>query len=130
MGKSIEFGCDRCFQGDAATVWANRAFEHVAELVDDIHFGIRLMRCRSCGGACVKIFMEEVDWVGGDDGQTWIVVPLLADELEELRWAGETVSTRRIEAMSTGRRCLVVDYPTGGEKSCWWREGPVGILRR
>jgi hypothetical protein len=130
MDTNASRGCSRCFQGDASAVWAARPFEHVATLVDDVHFIIHLMRCSACRQPCIKIFSEEVDFANGDDAQTWIVIPLTADESENLRTQGEAVSIKEIETLSTGRRCLVVDYPSGGEKSCWWRDGPLGILRR
>jgi hypothetical protein len=123
-----EPGCKACFQGDAEKVWNARQFDSLARLVDDSHFSITIMACAWCGQRCVKTFTEFVDWSGGDDSQYWYLIPITADEADQLVAQGEKVDTKQIDAMSAGRRVLQADFPTGKEKRIHWANGPILIV--
>ena len=125
----MEFGCDVCFRGDAASVWKAWPFRTLAELVDESHFSIQILACRACGQRCAKVFTEFVDWSGGDDAQYWSVIPLTGDEADELSKQGEAAEIKRIEAFSAGRPYLQADFPTGKPARIVWQQGPVWIAR-
>jgi hypothetical protein len=110
-----EFGCDRCFGGDAELLWRAHPWHEVSELVDDSHFRVTIVACPDCRQQYIKLFTEFVAWTGdGDDAQHWDIMPLSDAEASELTARGEHVSLPRIEALSDGRRHLRIDFPSAG----------------
>jgi len=117
-------GCAQCWPPDAETAWAaRRELTAGAELVDESHFGIRLLVCGSCAQGFASVFVEDVDWVDGDDSQFWTVVPLSAAELEELGRLDPAALRARLGAIGAGRPCLHRDHPKGTEPATGWRPG-------
>jgi len=125
----MDFGCAACFRGSAPEVWKAKPFVSVSRLVDDSHFTVDVMKCRTCGQPCVKVFTEFIDSQAGDDAQYWSVIPLTPIESGRLIAQGQKVNTKLIEAMSHGRRYLQADYPTGKNERVVWSVGPLWIMQ-
>ncbi|MFN7923689.1 MAG: hypothetical protein U0Q16_26540 [Bryobacteraceae bacterium] len=118
------FGCDRCWPADAAAAWeARRGLSTVAELVDESHLHVMLLRCDACGQRFLSVFTEIVDWADGEDSQYWKLLPLTAAEAEALQ--RESLNLARLEAVGSDRRCLRRDWPKGEEARAWWGSGLV-----
>ncbi|MBK9386929.1 MAG: hypothetical protein IPN34_19110 [Planctomycetes bacterium] len=119
-------GCVACCGADAAAAWDALRSRRVATLVDESHFSVSLSRC-ACGQNFAQVFLERVDWVGGEDDQTWLVVALRDAEVEELRAAPKREVESRLHALAWGRRFLARFFPTQGEISVAWRESGFAI---
>ena len=120
------FGCERCFGGDASAAWAAARARPIAALVEESHFSVRLTAC-TCGQRFVVVFTERIDWSGGEDDQTWLVLPLTAAEVELLTACSDENLERSLFEVGRERRCLVHAFPTGGALSTWWREGGFAV---
>lgn len=120
------FGCARCFGDDAATAWAAAREVPSRALVEEPHFSVRLSACR-CGQRFVTVFMERIDWTGGEDDQTWLVLPLHAEDVTRLEACAEDALPRELASVGEGRRFLVRAFPTGGALDVWWREGGFSV---
>ncbi|MFI8458607.1 hypothetical protein [Kitasatospora sp. NPDC085464] len=123
----VEFGCVKCYGGDAQAVWRGQreGFEHETDVVDGSRFAVDVRRCRGCSQRFVWIFTESVDWMGGDDSRHVTVMPLTAAEA-----TGLTVGTLRpldLGALGRDRRRLDHDWPTGGPASLHWNSGPFRV---
>ncbi len=116
------FGCGRCGGDDAAIAWTASQAERIASYVQESHFGVHVSRCR-CGQHFVTVFTERIDWQGGEDDQTWLVLPVSAEELPRI----EAEPHRSLPVLGADRRFLVRSFPTGGSVSCWWRQGGFAI---
>lgn len=115
-------GCPQCFQAAPEGVWqSRRAFNLIAEVIDESHFRVLVLECPSCGQRSVSTFTEVIDWANGDDAQFWNLAPITTEESQALVAAGEQVSVAALTAMGVGRRVLVVSHPTGGERTISWR---------
>lgn len=121
-----DFGCPRCFGDDADAAWTASREISVRALVDESHFSVRLTACR-CGQRFVSVFMERIDWSGGEDDQTWLVLPVREDEAARLEACAEDALPGTLAAVGEGRRFLVRSFPTGGALSAWWREGGFSV---
>ncbi len=123
-GEAPRPGCPHCWPADAEAAWAARkGLSAGAELVDESHFGIRLLHCGACAQGFASVFVEDVDWVDGDDSQFWTVVPLSAAELEELDRLDEAALRARLGTLGAGRACLHRDHPKGTTANTDWRHG-------
>lgn len=119
------FGCERCGSPDPDTAWAwfRDGTDTTHTVVDDSHFIVSVRRCRACGQPFLSVFTEFVDWTGGDDAQYRDIVPVTADEVEELLRYGETVDPGWLGSLGRDRRRLSTDWPTGGAFRVGWRRG-------
>jgi hypothetical protein len=118
------FGCPACWPPAAENAWQARALlARTHELIDDSHFIVALLACPSCGQQFVSVFVEEVDWAGGDDPQAWTVLPVSDAEARELSRTAEASLPAALNALAPGRRSLHRDWPKGGPITCAWRQG-------
>lgn len=120
------FGCERCFGEDAALAWKASQATRLRTFDQESHFGLHLTAC-SCGQRFVTVFTERIDWVGGEDDQTWLVLPVRDEESDRLEASPSDAVPGLVTAMGQGRRFLVRSFPTGGALSAWWRESGFGI---
>lgn len=120
------FGCRRCFGDDADTAWSASRATALRALVEESHFSVRLSACR-CGQRFVTVFMERVDWVGGEDDQTWLALPVSEDEAARLEACAENALSATLAEVGRERRFLVRAFPTGDERSTWWRESGFSV---
>ncbi|MER7583955.1 hypothetical protein [Kitasatospora sp. NPDC097691] len=123
----VEFGCAKCYGGDAQAVWRGQreGFEHETDVVDGSRFAVDVRRCRGCSQQFVWIFTESVDWMGGDDSRHVTVMPLTAAEATGL--ATGTLRPLDLGALGRDRRHLNHDWPTGGPASLHWNSGPFRV---
>lgn len=119
-------GCASCLEAEAASAWQALSPRRLETLVDESHFSVSLARC-TCGQHFAIVFLERVDWVGGEDDQTWLAVALRDGEVEALRASPESAVENRLHTLAHGRRCLVRHFPTGGELTIAWRERAFAI---
>ena len=118
--------CIQCAGAEAAAMWeAWPRFAHVADVVEESHFSIRIKACGACGQRWVSVFTETIDWVDGDDPQYWSLLPVTEREAEELVALGEAAEERIVE-LGRDRRYLQADHPKGKEKRILWAQG--GLL--
>ncbi|MBN1609961.1 MAG: hypothetical protein JW940_25260 [Polyangiaceae bacterium] len=93
----MALGCHLCFGEDAVRVLEGKAdLDRIASLVEQSHFSVRLLRCRACQQAFASVFCETIDWVGGNDPQASLLVPLTAAEADTLRELGERAVARAL----------------------------------
>ncbi len=119
-------GCARCAGADAAAAWTAMQAQRLAARVEESHFSVRFTQC-SCGQRFAVVFTERIDWKGGEDDQTWLVLPIRADEHAKLMACGENDVPRLVTEIGRGRRFLVRSFPTGGALSAWWRDDGFAI---
>ena len=100
--------------------------ERLQSFVEESHFSIRVTRC-SCEQRFAVVFMERVDWQGGEDEQTWLAVPIHAAELATLTTYGENELPTMLTAIVRQRRFLVRSYPSAGVVEAWWRDAGFSI---
>lgn len=118
------FGCERCWPASADTAWAFRqALSCEADLIDESHFHVVIQACPACSQRFLSVFTETIDWADGEDPQYWVVLPLTAAEAAGLALRAGSIREEEIDALGPGRRCLLRDYPKGGEPSCGWGAG-------
>jgi hypothetical protein len=118
MDAEDGFGCASCFRGEAKNI-SRGTLSEVAALVEESHFSVRVLACRSCGQRFVSIFCETIDWVDGDDPQYWSLLPVHAEEAQTLLSQG--LNLELILAWGNNRRHLQVDHPKGVAKRASWR---------
>ncbi len=123
---SDTFGCARCAGDDATAAWDAIATTRLRHAIDESHFTIRFTAC-ACGQAYAVVFTERIDWVGGEDDQRWLAVPLTATELAALDAASATALPGALTRAAAGRRFLARAFPTGGVVSCVWRDAGFAI---
>lgn len=99
-------------------------------LVDQSHFIVSIRRCRRplCGQSFLTIFCERVDWADSDDPQTWLAVPITAEEAGRLRLAGIDQDEDALLRILTGeRRFLFNDRPKGAPATLEWKQRTLFI---
>src|SRR5882762_3116205 len=75
------FGCERCWPSSADAAWKARStLTHEADLIDESHFHIMILKCPWCSQRFVSVFTETIDWVDGEDPQYWTILPITRDE--------------------------------------------------
>ena len=100
---------------------AIRAADDIARLVDESHFGVSLRQCARCGQRFLTLFCERVDWVDSDDPQTWVAVPVSADEAEKLQHANVAADEDAIlRIVASERQFLYNDMPKGAPATLKW----------
>ena len=84
--------CDACMPDDAAQAWAARSTLSVTDRVcQESHFGVTLRACGHCGQRFASVFSERIDWRGGNDPQSTLLIPVDHDEASALLAAGESI---------------------------------------
>jgi hypothetical protein len=118
------FGCERCWPEDPEAAWAaRRGLTCEAELVDESHFHVLILACGVCGQRFVSVFTETIDWTGGNDPQYSTVLPLTREEAGALAQGGESGIETRLNALGSGRRSLMHDFPRDGPARTEWGAG-------
>ena len=106
----------------AAALEAIRKTKHIAELVDESHFGVSILRCVKCGQHFLSLFCERVDWADSDDPQTRMAVPVSEDEVQRLQTANIAADENVIlEIVANDRRFLYHDMPKGAPETLAWK---------
>ena len=101
---------------------AIRKAKHIAELVDESHFGVSIQRCVRCGQHFLSLFCERVDWADSDDPQTTVAVPISEDEVQSLKTANVAADENAIlEIVANERRFLYHDMPKGAAETLAWK---------
>lgn len=115
-------GCARCFAGDAGLareltnqlpVWHS--------LADDSHFIVSVRRCPDCSQHYLRIFIEFVDWEGGDDAQYQDTFPLTGEEAHAIAAMGQDIDPshddlRYLGSLAAGRWHLSSGWPSGQQR--------------
>jgi hypothetical protein len=124
-GESGErHGCDQCWPPAADAAWdARTALKQVEHLVDDSHFGVSILVCLACRQQFVSVFLEEVDWVDGDDPQYWTMVPATEADVADLVRQRNELSEATFRSFAPTRQCLQRDCPKGTPCRAYWRTG-------
>ncbi len=118
------FGCDRCWPAcaDEAEI-ARRALRWSARLIEEPHFSVGLRECPACAQRFVSVFTETVDFVGGEDPQHTVLMPLTEAEAAALVALGDRVTEGALEAIGAGRRSFHRDWPSDREATNAWGRG-------
>lgn len=124
-------GCQACFGTDAEAAWQQQyRLAHVANIVMTSHFAIMLHRCQACGQRFARVFCETVDWVGSNDPQESLAIPVTEAEANALVAAGKRGAEQAVEALSPPRRVLVSSFPADAKKaSAYFEMGPRLLAR-
>ncbi len=128
-GPQEDFGCRRCWPSSADAAWeARSALTHVADVIDESHFHVMILACSDCAQRFLSIFTETVDWMGGDDAQSWKLLPITATEAADLVQQRDALTEARLNALGAGRRCLWRDHPTAeAPRTFWWTGITCGL---
>jgi len=121
LGSSTD-GCARCNAAELEAAWDSQHAEAIHVLVQESHFSIRITAC-SCGQRFVTVFTECIDWRGGEDDQTWLALPVTADEAASLVATREGQLVGVVSALAVGRRFMMRRFPTGGSMTLSWHHG-------
>lgn len=119
---TTEFGCPACWPDDPDAAWSAWLSLNptATALVQESHFSVKTAACTTCGQPLITVFVEEVDWVDGEDPQYWTVMPVTAGEVGQLDTTSWTL-VHEINGLGQGRRCLRRDFPKGqDEPRCYW----------
>lgn len=121
------FGCAACWPEQPEDAWeARKQLELLYTLVERSHYQVTLLLCRKCMQTYVSIFIEIVDWVGGDDSMYSTLLPLRPVEYARLMELGYAVTEQDLNALGPDRRCLRHDDPGANARPrCSWG---VGVL--
>lgn len=118
------FGCSACWPASpAAALAASGSLAQDQALVDDSHLGVAIRSCPRCRQRFVAVFLEHVDWKGGDDTQYWTLMPITEAEATELVALDDALVIQRLHDLPKERRCLQNDHPTGGPDRVGWGRG-------
>jgi hypothetical protein len=79
--------------------------------------------CPVCAQRFVSVFTETIDFVGGEDPQRTILMPLTEAEAAALVALGDGLTERALEAIGAGRRSLHRDWPSDGDAVNVWGRG-------
>src|SRR5262245_17487855 len=118
------FGCERCWPSAADAAWEARSqLRREVELIDESHFHVMILVCPECSQPFVSVFTEEIDWVEGEDPQSWTLLPTTPQEVAYLRQFGTALTEATLNALGKGRRSLRRDHPKEGDPRCFWSTG-------
>lgn len=120
------FGCTRCAGEDGAAAWVALRGEHLRAIAAESHFGVDATRC-ACGQRFAIVFLERVDWLRGDDDQTWLALPLTAPESATLDACAADEVPRLLTEFGRTRRFLVRSRVADGSLGAWWRADGFAI---
>jgi hypothetical protein len=124
MTAEDHFGCDFCWPSDANLAYqALSALEIISYLIDESHYIVTTRSCPNCSQIFLTVFTELVDYIGGEDPQHRIVIPITADELVLLTQNPSGISQRTLESIGAGRRSHQFAHPSGQSVSVYWGTG-------
>jgi hypothetical protein len=116
-----DFGCATCWPATAEAAYASwQEADPVKELVDESHYIVRVVACRTCRQHFLNVFTELIDWDDGEDPCCRRRIPLTPKEAQSL--TGD-VSEQQLMALAPGRKCLAFDWPKDGPTSVYWTQG-------
>ena len=119
-----QFGCEICWPASADEAWeARRKLSSEADLIDESHFHVMILKCPICSQQFVSVFTETVDWVDGEDPQYWVTLPLTSEEAGWLVHQGSGLAEDDLRRLGPVRKCLHRDYPKRGEPRAYWAVG-------
>jgi hypothetical protein len=123
MAESETFGCAVCCPDEAEAGWeALCSLRIESRLVQESHFSVLVRACEQCTQRFVSVFTETIDWEGGEDPQSWTVLPVRPDEAERLAQAS-TGLIRELHALAPNRRSWRREHPKGAPASSFWATG-------
>jgi hypothetical protein len=118
------FGCDACWPADAAAAdRVSAGLPRQPPLISESHYSVTIAVCPRCGQRFVLVFTETIDWAGGNDPQSWSVLPVTEAEAADLTRAGSAVTEDQLEALGPGRRSLYSYWPSDAERKARWSTG-------
>ena len=120
-------GCETCWGDDPVAVKENMlgTYDAYSTLVSRSHFGVSLIRCRTCSQLFASIFTEYIDWQDSDDAQYSVIVPISRPEADALITGH--IDVYAIGNLAAGRRHLHSDWPTGAAKKVYWSESAFTV---
>jgi hypothetical protein len=120
----VDFGCGACSGADAEAAWRHflGSVDSAAPIVDDPHFIVRIVRCRACSQAFIRIFTEFIDWSGGDDPQYVTIMPVT--DAEAAAFTNGSLPVFQAGELGTDRHHLRSDWPSGQARRVTWATGP------
>lgn len=122
--STTRYGCLKCWPESADLAWdARQRLKSEADLVDESHFHLLILRCPDCSQAFLSVFMESIDWKDGDDPQFWSIVPITGPELKSLSKTSPTEGD--LAGLASGRRSLFRAAPKGDSRVNRWASGVV-----
>jgi hypothetical protein len=117
-------GCRCCWPQSADEAWQLRlALERRTELIDESHFHVLILACKTCSQRFLSVFFESIDWENGDDPQAWTLMPLTAGEESQLLRGSESLEESMVLSIGIDRRSLWHDHPKGGSAVSSWGRG-------
>jgi hypothetical protein len=76
-----DFDCEHCWPASPDAAWESRlALDWQVDLIDESHFHVMILACRSCTQSFVSVFTETIDWVDGQNPQYCMLLPLTEEE--------------------------------------------------
>ena len=120
------FGCAHCAGEDGPAAWNALHAVRVRTLIAEPHFGVEATQC-ACGQPFAVVFLERVGCQDRDDDQTWLALPLTADEWATLGECAVDQVPRQLEEFGRARRFLVRARTADGSLGAWWRTDGFAI---
>lgn len=100
----------------------------INQLADESHFGAYLIQCKLCDQLFLTIFCETIDWVDGDDPQTWSYTMVTEEEANQVRDLGDSIDDLSIMKLSLPGKTLWRSFPKGEQISLKWSDGPLIVM--
>jgi len=117
-------GCIRCWPESLEAAWHARCeLRELAMWIDEAHFNVRGLQCMHCARRFISVFTESIDWINGDDAQSWTTVPVTAEEFVHAEAALPISIEAALRVVPAKRRSLRRDHPTGGDAQIRWTSG-------
>ncbi|MGF6808437.1 hypothetical protein OKW30_003563 [Paraburkholderia sp. Clong3] len=117
-------GCANCWPASPEAAWdARRELRELAMWVDEAHFNVRGLQCVHCSRRFISVFTESIDWINGDDGQSWTTAPVTAAEFAQLEAALPSSIDAALRLVPANRRSLRRDHPSGQDAQIGWTSG-------
>jgi len=118
------FGCGTCWPSSIdAALQARARLSCEVELIDESHFHVMILACPECSQRFISVFTEQIDWVEGEDPQSWTLLPITPQEVAFLSQLGSALTEPSLHALGQGRRSLRRDYPKDAGPRCFWSTG-------
>jgi hypothetical protein len=128
-GAAVErFGCGACY-GEDVPDWAGfaRNLERIVRTVDESHFSVDVLRCRTCGQPWVRVDIELTGFPNGSDAYYTTVVPVTVAEADRVITEGEDPDRAALGALGRDRRQLRYDSPSTGGSRIGWATGTFDV---
>lgn len=121
--NSETFGCAQCWPKSANRAWEAFHFLIIeARLVDESHFTVYIRACPQCRQRFVSVFTETIDWIEGEDPQSWSILPITEVEFKRLSQDGLALPST-LNQLAPHRRSLRGDFPKGEHLRAYWSSG-------